>query len=260
MKQVAGYVTAKSMLYKSNVEYADYAMTPVRGCDHRCDYCYAFRSSNRYGRVDNMETWGSPYLVANTIDLLKKEVPKLKPYIKDVFMSFMCDVFLYDYPEVASMTMNTIAYLNSEGIKCKVLTKGVLPMELAQFSPLNEYGVTISSINQLFCDRVEPGAAPVAYRIDSLRRLHDLGCKTWVSIEPYPFPGYGPDDLDVILENLKWVDHIVFGKMNYVKGSSMHKEFYNSKVRQLKDFSVKNGIPYYIKDKTWTPCEMCVLV
>ena len=37
-----------------------------------------------------------------------------------------------------------IRKLNEAGIKCTTLTKGLLPIELAELSPENEYGITLS--------------------------------------------------------------------------------------------------------------------
>ena len=43
MKQVAGYITRKTMLYVTAVEYGDYTMNHILGCAHGCKYpCYAF--------------------------------------------------------------------------------------------------------------------------------------------------------------------------------------------------------------------------
>lgn len=52
MKEVAGYVTRKSMLYVTGVEYGDYTMNHVLGCAHGCKYpCYAFLLKRRFGII-----------------------------------------------------------------------------------------------------------------------------------------------------------------------------------------------------------------
>ena len=38
MKQVAGYIQRKTMLYETGVEYGDYTMNHVLGCAHGCLY------------------------------------------------------------------------------------------------------------------------------------------------------------------------------------------------------------------------------
>ena len=54
-------------------------------------------------------------------------------------------------------------------------------------------------------------------RIAALRTLHDAGCKTWVSIEPYPTPNFIEQDLNEILEAISFCDKIIFGRLNYNK-------------------------------------------
>ena len=155
------------------------------------------------------------------------------------------------------MSLNIIAMLNSAGIRCTVLTKGVLPAELAQFSPENEYGITVTSLDRSYCDYMEPNAAPVHERIASLKMLHDMGCRTWVSIEPFPFPGMGPDTLDQLLHTVSFVDKIIFGKVNYYKGSTQHMDYYHAKSQQVIDFCRARGIDFLIKKHT--PREMCLV-
>ena len=54
--KVAGYITRKSMLYKTGVEYGDYTMNHVFGCAHGCKYpCYAFLQKKRFGQVKIMK-------------------------------------------------------------------------------------------------------------------------------------------------------------------------------------------------------------
>ena len=85
MKKVAGYIQRKSMLYKTGVEYGDYTMNHILGCAHGCMYpCYAFMMKKRFGIVMNYEEWIQPYLVANTLELLNEEIPRLKDKIKTV--------------------------------------------------------------------------------------------------------------------------------------------------------------------------------
>ena len=83
-----------------------------------------------------------------------------------------------------------------------------------------------------------------------------MGCKTWVSVEPYPTPNLIDQDLIKILKSISFVDKIIFGRTNYCKeitvGYPDHRKFYNEKAKEVIDFCTKNGIAYYIKDKTIT--------
>ena len=187
MAEVAGYIQRKTMLYRTGVEYGDYTINFVQGCAHGCKYpCYAFAMKKRFGQVRDYGEWCKPYLVSNTLELLDKEIPKLQNKICSVHLCFSTDPFMYGFDEICQMGIAAIAKLNASGIKCTVLTKGLLPSCLANLSKENEYGITLISLDEDYRERIEPGAAPYADRIAALRVLHEAGCKTWVSMEHTP--------------------------------------------------------------------------
>ena len=86
----------KSLLYKTGVEYGDYTINHVLGCSHGCLYpCYAFMMARRFGKVKTYEQWCKPVIVNNAIELLEKELPKLKNKIETVHLCFTTDPFMY---------------------------------------------------------------------------------------------------------------------------------------------------------------------
>lgn len=244
------------MLYKTGVEYGDYTMNHVLGCSHGCLYpCYAFLMAKRFGKAANYEEWRSPKLVSNTLEILDREIPRLKSKIESVQLCFTTDPFMYGYEEVGQMSMMAIKKLNAAGIRCTVLTKGLLPIELAKLSPANEYGITLISIDEDFRKKIEPGASCYVERIAALKALHDKGYRTWVSIEPYPTPNLIKQDLIKILNAVSFVNKIIFGRTNYnreITAFTTHKAFYNQQVDVVVDFCRKNDIKYHIKNGTLT--------
>lgn len=256
MKSVKGYIQRKTMLYETGVEYGDYTMNHIQGCAHGCKFpCYAFMMKKRFGVVPTYEEWLEPYLVSNTLQLLDKEIPRLKDKIESVQLCFSTDPFMYGYEEVAQMSIAAIRKLNAAGIRCTVLTKGILPIELADLSQDNEYGITLISLDEAYREKMEPYAAPYKERLAAMKALHDRGCKTWVSIEPYPTPNLIQQDLQKLLEALAFTDRIIFGRTNYSKEVSeytQHKQFYNDCAQQVIRFCEDKGITYHIKNKTIT--------
>lgn len=256
MKKVKGYIERKSMLYVTGVEYGDYTMNHVLGCAHGCKFpCYAFLQKKRFGQVSSYEKWLEPYLVSNTLELLDKEIPKLKDKIKSVQLCFTTDPFMYGYDEIAQMSIDAIKKLNAANIKCTVLTKGILPIELSNLSSENEYGITLVSTNEDFRNQMEPHTASYTERLNALKALHDKGCKTWVSIEPYPTPNIIEQSLEDILEEVSFVDKIIFGRTNYstvVSAYPNHKKFYNESANGVIEFCKNRGIFYHIKEGTIT--------
>lgn len=249
-------ITRKSMLYKTGVEYGDYTMNHVLGCSHGCLYpCYAFLMAKRFGKAANYEEWCKPKLVSNTLEILDREIPRLKSKIESVQLCFTTDPFMYGYDEIGKMSMDAIKKLNTAGIRCTVLTKGILPIELAELSADNEYGITLISLNEDYRKRTEPGASPYAERIAALKALHAKGCKTWVSIEPYPTPNLIQQDLIEILKTVSFAKRIIFGRTNYSKEISAftkHRSFYNEQAEMVVRFCREHNIDYHIKNGTIT--------
>ena len=252
------YISRSSLLYKSKVEYADWCINHVEGCSHGCTFpCYAYMMARRFGKVKSRAEWLKPKLVKNALELLDKEIPKYKDQIKFVHLCFTTDPFMYQQPEVTDMTLKIINKLNSNGIKCTVLTKGIYPADLKntkKYSKYNEYGITLVSLNNKFKERFEPGSAPYMGRVRALKRLHDAGLKTWVSMEPYPTPNLSEGNtilnLTKILNEISFVDNIVFGKLNYNCESSNfpeNEEFYDKCARIVEKFCKLNKIKYHIK-------------
>lgn len=260
MKAVKGYIERKSMLYVTGVEYGDYTMNHVLGCSHGCKYpCYAFLLKRRFGQIASYEDWLEPYLVHNTIAILEKEIPRLKSKIKSVQLCFTTDPFMYQYNEIEKMSLDAIRKLNEAGIKCTVLSKGILPLELVGFSSDNEYGITLVSLDENYREQKEPGAAPYKERLEALMALHNKGSKTWVSIEPYPTPNLIEQNINEILDAVDFADKIIFGRTNYSKEITAykeHKSFYNEQARLVIDFCKKKKIQFHIKDGTITDATL----
>ena len=250
-------IKRKTLLYKSEVEYADFCLNHVEGCSHGCKYpCYAYMMKRRCGTVKTYEEWCKPKIVSNALELLDKEIPKYKNKIKYVHLCFSTDPFMYEQEQVRNLSLKIISKLNENNIRCTVLTKGIFPRELSNrngFSNANEYGITLVSLNEPFRKEFEPNSAKVKDRINSLKYLHRKGFKTWVSMEPYPTPNIIKQDLMEILDAVFFVDKIVFGRLNYnVKASEFKnsKEFYNNLALSVINFCRRNKIGYHIKQGT----------
>lgn len=249
-------ITRKTMLYKTGVEYGDYTMNHVLGCAHGCKFpCYAYMMKKRFGEIASYEDWLEPRLVSNTLELLDTEIPRLRDKIHSVELCFTTDPFMCGYPEISEMSIAAIRKLNAAGIKCSILTKGILPIELAELSKENEYGITLVSLDENFHISMEPGAAAYADRLAVLRALHDAGCNTWISIEPYPTPNLVVQDINDLLAAVSFADKIIFGRTNYSKSVTAytkHKVFYNEQAQVVIAFCEAHGIAYHIKEGTIT--------
>ena len=261
------YMTRKSLLYKTAVEYWDWTINHIEWCTHWCLFpCYAMMLAKRFWRIKTYDERREIKIVQNSLELLDIEIPKYKDKIKFVHMCFMTDPFMYDakkkevIPEVQEMTLNIIKKLNDNWIKATLLTKWLLPKEIIKMnlSKENEYGITLVSLNEKFRNKFEKYSSSYEDRIASLKKLHDAWLKTWISMEPFPSPAL--DDslndskwIDKLLESISFVDKIIFGKLNYNVKVTQFKysgNFYYDMADKVIDFCEKKGIEYHIKQ--WT--------
>jgi DNA repair photolyase len=211
--------------------------------------------AKHYGRAAGYQEWCRPKLVANAMELLDKELPRLRAKAaaakgKEEFRIHLClttDPFMVGWPEIISLSLRIIEKINACGLACDVLTKGILPREFAEarFGRGNRYGISIVSLDETFRRRWEPGAAPYADRIRALRFLHDKGCSTYAHIEPYPTPNIIKQDLDGLLEAVAFVDDLYFGEWNYNPAAGTYPDragFYAQQARKVRAFCRKHGI------------------
>ena len=257
-----GKLVRKTLLYKTGVEYGDYTINHVLGCSHGCLYpCYAFMMAKRFGRVRSYDEWINPRIVSNSMELLQSEIPKYKNKIKSVHLCFSTDPFMFGYQDICNLSVKIISLLNAEKIKCTALTKGTLPKELKHYYEKNEYGITLISLNENFRKKYEPNAAEYQKRIESLKYLHEKGCKTWVSIEPYPTPNIINQDFIKVLQAVGFVDKIIFGRLNYNPKVSAYKgfqEYYNKLSNLVIEYCSARGMQYHIKKGTMSYNEKIV--
>ena len=249
----------KSLIYKTGVEYGDYTLNHVQGCSHGCKYpCYAFMMAKRFGKVKTYEEWIEPQIVENTMEILLKELPRYRDKIETLHLCFTTDPFMYGREDISELSMSVLRAANAYGVKCSVLTKGILPQSLAALPQRNEYGITMVSLNDEFRQQYEPGASSLTERLNALRFLSDQGCNTWVSIEPYPTPNIIEQNLDDLLNALAFTDKIIFGRLHYNKVVSEYREyqkFYDECAERVIEFCTTRNIAYHIKTGTMSEQE-----
>ena len=238
----------KTLLNKSGLGF--WCINAVQGCSHGCRYpCHGFMLARRHGRVRDLGDWCRPKLVSNALQLIDKELRR-KRAVDCVHMSLTTDPFMFGQPEVASLSLQLIEWINEAGIPCSILTKGTLPVELAdarRFSSKNTYGISLVSLDEPFRKRWEPGAAPYADRIAAVRALHDQGCRTLVHIEPYPTPNVIVQDIAAMLGQIAFVDHIFFSGWNYnsrVSDYAARDAFYAEQTLVVEEFCRERGIEF----------------
>lgn len=192
-------------------EYSPLAANPYRGCGHKCAYCY----------VPNVLRMKRPEFDAGAVerpDFLRNLVVDAKKYqqlgiTEQVMLSFTTDVYALD---ATSLTQATIRALQEHGLGVCTLTKGGSRAlrDIHLFRPERDaFASTLTSLDEEFSLKWERGAASPGDRIATLRRFHDAGIFTWVSLEPVLDTAA---TLQIIRETHRFVDLFKIGRVNYV--------------------------------------------
>ncbi len=196
------------------LEYAPLAVNLYRGCGHGCEYCYAPAAL----RMKKETFFNEPEPRKNIIPQLMNDAEEMSRNKdnREVLMCFSCD----PYQEIDiqyQFTKRVIKIFNENEIHYSILTKGGKRSErdfylLAARPDLCRYGVTLVFRGDGDSKIYEPGAAPTSERIETLQKAHELGIRTWVSLEPV----WSPEDAyKLIYEVHDFVDEIRIGKLNY---------------------------------------------
>lgn len=173
-------ILAKSSLSKSAIQ--DYALNAYVGCQHNCRYCYA-RFMKRF--TGHAEPWGTFVDVkVNAAELLAREVMCKKK--GRVWISGVCDA--YQPPEAKHLlTRRCLEILVEHGWPVTVQTKSPLvlrDLEILNRSSEAEVGFSIATADERLRKVFEPGAPPLARRIEALGIIHAAGIPTFVMVAP----------------------------------------------------------------------------
>jgi len=168
-------------------EYAPWACNLFNGCSNRCSYCY-----NRHGRGKALLGKDEPtpkggITREQMLYLFRYELRKYKDEIlrdgKGLFFSFVSDP-LKGY--AALHTIECAEYAISCDVPVIFLTKSfdvTVDVDILQFCWSNKEMIKVGFTLTGY-DKLEPNAIWNSMRISSIKRLNELGIKTWASIEP----------------------------------------------------------------------------
>jgi len=168
----------------------DYSFNCYVGCGHACGYCYA-RFMQRFH--PHAEEWGRFVDVRiNAVAALTRQLRRLEP--GSVFTCSACDGW---QPIEARyrLTRECCRLLLAAGFQLNVLTKSRLVLRDLDVltGPRVQIGVTITTPDERWAAAWEPGASPVADRVEVLRQAKVAGLRTVVMFGPL-LPGISDAD------------------------------------------------------------------
>lgn len=236
-------IRAKTILSRSMI--ADYAVNPYVGCQHDCVYCYAQYMKRFTG---HREEWGAFVDVkVNASERLAKEVLKKRP--GKVWISGVCDAY-QPLERRYRLTRQCLEVLAEADWPVTVQTKAPLVLRdlniLKRFAHA-EVGFTITTADERMRKIFEPGAPPVAKRIEALQQLHAEGIRTFAMIAPV-LPG--AEKLPALLKG--HADHVLIDRLNYHYADALYKKygmlwakedrFFREKGEELRKAFEKSGV------------------
>ena len=221
-------------------EYAKLAANPYRGCGHKCAYCYV----PKVLKMDRPTFDAGAFPRDNYLALLGKDAHKYQSLgiTEQVMLSFTTDPY---HPGDNSLTRDVLLSLQAHGLGICTLTKGGnrATRDVDLFRPGRDaFASTLTSLDDEFSLKWERGAALPADRIATLKRFHDAGIFTWVSLEPTLNTD---SSLQIIEHTHEFIDLYKIGRANYLPMTyTTDWEEYTHRILELVN---RLGVKHYIK-------------
>lgn len=221
-------------------EYAKLATNPYRGCGHKCAYCYV----PKVLRINRPTFDAGAFPRDNFLSVLAKDARKYRDLgiTEQVMLSFTTDPY---HPGNNSLTREVLKDLQFHGLGICTLTKGGAraTRDIDLFRPDRDaFASTLTSLDDEFSLKWERGAALPGDRIATLKRFHDAGIFTWVSLEPTLST---EASLQIIEVTHEFVDLYKIGRANYLPMTSTTDwESYTHRILELVN---RLGVKHYIK-------------
>lgn len=221
-------------------EYAPLATNPYRGCGHACAYCYV----PRVLKMTRPEFDAGAIERPNFLQFLKKDAAKYKAagIAEQVMMSFTTDPY---HPGKNTLTRAVILALQEYGLGVCALTKGGsrAMRDLDLFRPKRDaFASTLTSLDDAFSLKWERGAQLPGDRIATLKKFHEAGIFTWVSLEPTLNT---ESSLQIVQETHQFVDLYKIGRANYLPMTNT-TDWQDYTLRMI-DLCQKLDVKHYIK-------------
>ena len=218
-------------------EYCDLAVNIYSGCNHGCVYCYA-PGVLRLTKEAFMQV--SPR--KDITESVKRQISREGLRGKKIMLCFTCD----PYPAGidTAVTREVIKAIKDGGNNVQILTKGGKRAE-RDFDLLgagDSFGVTLSC-NPVQQKEIEPNAAPILERLETLQHARDAGIKTWASFEPV----FDPEIVYEAITRWGFIDLFRIGKLNHAR-SSINWAAFGVECQRL---CIEHNRDYYIKDDLW---------
>ena len=184
----------------------------VLGCPNRCRYCYARAAAKHYGRIHDLDEWGTTYF-----QLGKSKVNKGWKNHGTVRFPTTHDITPKFLEESVTVVRNLLAGGNYVIVCSKPRLDCIerLCREFADNRDRLEFRFTIGAMDDAILRYWEPGAPDFKERFDSLKLVFRKGFNVSANIEPMLD---APNVLKLFRRLAPYVNVFInIGKMNYIR-------------------------------------------
>ncbi len=245
-------------------EYSPLAVNLYKGCGHGCAYCYV----PNVIKVTRNEFDNQVEIKKDAIERLEASAKQFAGTDKQVLMSFTTDPYNILNDEM-QLTREALKIFLKYKIPVAILTKGgekVLKDYdiIKKFGKHIKVGASLTFTDSIDSKKWERNAALPIERMNTLKILHNLGVKTWASMEPVIDPD---QSLELIKGTVNFIDEYQVGRVNHIKSEINWRKFLNDAVLVLilneKEFYIKNELkeadPELDIDKKYTDMDYLTL-
>jgi DNA repair photolyase len=180
-------IRVKSALHFHDSRFAaNYDLNIYRGCEHRCQYCFAQYTQDYL----NGNFFGDIFVKTNIAEILDKELSK-KTWKGDLIdVSAVCDCY-QPLEERYELMRGVLEVLIKHKNPVFILTKS--PLILRDFDLIGKLsettkvcvGSSITTLDESISKKLEPGVVSGAKRLEMLREFASLKtCKTCIMLMP----------------------------------------------------------------------------
>ena len=234
------------------LEYGRTGCNFYTGCPHECEYCYLKRGITGKALGGNEVRLKKMLKDSDTAWLIfRREAETHIERLREtgVFFSFTTDPLI---PQTRDLTISAVAFLNGRNVPTWVLTKDATFLEDFHFQisilgglknkDIAHFGFTLTGR-----DDMEPKASCNYDRIKVMERLHNMGFKTFASIEPVI--DWRSTQM-VIRTSIDFCDHYKIGLR-----SGVGKDYYDlvasgMNLQQIVGFITERRKTVYLKEST----------
>ncbi|MEN0041211.1 MAG: PA0069 family radical SAM protein [Pseudomonadota bacterium] len=180
------------------------SMNPYRGCEHGCIYCYARPTHSYMGLSAGLDFESKLFAKPNAAKLLRKELASESYVCKPMALGTNTDPY-QPIEKQWRVTRDLLQVLEETNHPVGIVTKSALVLRdidiLARMAKkgLAKVALSVTTLDRKLARAMEPRAATPGLRLDALKKLHEAGIPTSISVAPI-VPSLNDHEMERILD------------------------------------------------------------